>query len=327
MKKIIPTTIAIIKDNLRSPITIFFILFFPLVLAIIFSLISIVPQQHIVVYVNGKNDSEIASYLNQSKLFIGIVGGNPQLVKLNQQVMFYNSTSKKVYYNQLEANYVPVLETYLLSIHQKDLLSSYELITRNTPEAYEISGVIGVISLSNGILGITGVGSGYYRDKLIERLASSPLKDYEWVISLMLYEVLITIMSTIVVLIFGIIIGFLPIISLSFIGILALSTLMFSGLGAIIFGLSPKDKIAISNTVATVIVFPLMFISNAFFYVDEFPQFFRAFVSYQPVSLVNDMVRDILIYDKLPSPTIFFIIILLTAVFIGIGSRLLKLRE
>ncbi|QIW23473.1 ABC transporter permease [Sulfolobus sp. S-194] len=327
MKKIIPTTVAIIKDNLRSPITVFFILFFPLVLATIFSLISVVPQPHIVVYVNGENDSEIALYLNQSKLFIGIVGGNPQLVKLNQQVMFYNSTSKKLYYNQLEANYVPVLETYLLSIHQKYLLSSYELITRNTPEAYEISGVIGVISLSNGILGITGVGSGYYRDKLIERLASSPLKDYEWVISLMLYEVLITIMSTIVVIVFGIIIGFLPIISLSFLGILALSTLMFSGLGAIIFGLSPKDKIAISNTVATVIVFPLMFISNAFFYVNEFPPFFRVFVSYQPVSIVNDMVRDILIYDKLPSLTTFFIIILLSVVFIGIGSRLLKLRE
>ncbi|BFH73682.1 ABC transporter permease [Sulfurisphaera javensis] len=327
MKNIIPTTIAIIKDNLRSPITVFFILFFPLVLAIIFSLITIAPQPHIMVYVSGENATKIASYLNESKLFIGVVGGNPTVVKLNQNVMFYNSTSKEVYYNQLEANYVTVFESYLMAMNKKDFFISQELITRNTPLAYEISGVIGVISLSNGILGITGVGSGYYRDKLIERLASSPIKDYEWVVSLMIYEVLITVMSTIVVLIFGIIFGFLPIISLSFIGILALATLMFSGLGAIIFGLSPKDKIAISNTVATVIVFPLMFISNAFFYVNEFPWFIRAFVNYQPVSIVNDMVRDVLIYNSLPTPIYFLIILFLTIIFIAIGSRLLRLRE
>lgn len=327
MKNIIPTTIAIIKDNLRSPITVFFILFFPLVLALIFSLITIAPQPHITVYVNGINATEIASYLNESKLFSGVVGGNPELVKLNQNVIYYNSTSKEIFYNQLESNYIPVLESYLLSMKEKDVIVSQQLTTRATPIAYEISGVIGVLSLSNGLLGITGVGSGYYRDKLIERLASSPLKDYEWVISLMIYEVLITIMSTIAVLIFGIIVGFLPIVSISFIGILALGTLMFSGLGAIIFGLSPKEKIAISNTIATVIVFPLMFISNSFFYVNEFPSFIRLFVNYQPVSIINDMVRDVLIYNQFPNPLYIVVILLLTIIFVGIGSKLLKLRE
>ena len=326
MRNIIPTTVAIIKDNLRSRITVFFIIFFPLILGIIFSLITVTPQPHIIVYVQGENATEVASYLNSSKLFVGIVGGNPSLVKLNQQVMFLNTTSRKIYYNQLESNYVPVLQAYLSSPH-KDYFQAKELITRNTPVAYELSGVIGVLALSNGMLGITGVGSGYYRDKLIDRLASSPLKDYEWIVSLMIYEVVITVISTVVVLILGVILGFLPLISLSFIGVLALATLMFSGFGTIIFGLSPKDKIAISNTVASVIVFPLMFISNAFFYPNEFPAFFRPFVNYQPVSIVNDIIRDLLIYNETPNPVYFLVIVVLTLIFIALGSRLLRLRE
>jgi len=327
MRNIIPTTIAIIKDNLRSRTTVFFIIFFPLLLGIIFSLITVAPQPHITVYVQGNNATQIASYLNSSKLFIGIVGGNSSLVRLNQQVMFLNTTSKEIYYNQLESNYVPVLQAYVSSFPHNDSFKAEQLITKNTPVAYELSGIIGVLALSNGMLGVTGVGSGYYRDKLIDRLASSPLKDYEWIVSLMIYEVIITILSTIVVLILGIIMGFLPLLSLSFIGVLALATLMFSGLGTIIFGVSPKDKIAISNTVATVVVFPLMFISNAFFYPTDFPAFFRPFVNYQPVSIVNDIIRDLLIYNEVPNPLYFVVIIVLTLIFIAIGSRLLKLRE
>jgi len=327
MRNIIPTAVAIIKDNLRSKVTIFFVVFFPLLIATIFSLITISPQPHITVYVQGDNATQIASYLNSSKLFIGIMGGNPSLVKLNQQAMFLNLTSKEIYYNQLESNYVPVLQAYLSSYPQKDDFKAMELMTRNTPVAYEISGVIGVIALADGIQGVVGVASGYYRDKLIERLASSPLKDYEWVVSLMIYEVIITIISTVAVLILGIILGFLPLLTLSFIGVLALGTLMFSGLGTIIFGVSPKDKIAISNTVATVVVFPLMFISNAFFYPNEFPAFFRPFVDYQPVSIVNDIIRDLLIYNEVPNPLYFVTIIVLTLIFIAIGGRLLKLRE
>lgn len=327
MKNIIPTTVAIIKDNLRSRTTVFFIIFFPLILGLIFSLISVTPQPHITVYVMGNNATQIATYLNTSKLFVGIVGGDPSLVRINQLVMFLNTTSRQIYYNQLESNYVPVLQSYIISFNQKPDFHQVEVMTKNTPVAYELSGIIGVLSLSNGMLGVTGVGSGYYRDKLIERLASSPLKDYEWIVSLMIYEVVITIMSTFIVLILGVVLGFLPLISLTFIGVLALATLMFSGLGTIVFGLSPKDKIAISNTVATVVVFPLMFISNAFFYPTEFPQLLRVFVNYQPVSIVNDIIRDLLIYDKLPNPIYFLVIVMLTFIFILVGSRLLKLRE
>lgn len=187
--------------------------------------------------------------------------------------------------------------------------------------------MIGVIALSNGIFGVTGVGSGYYRDRLVDRLASSPLRDYEWVLSLMIYEVLITILSSIVVLGLGLILGFTPVSILEFLGVLILSTLMFSGLGAIILGLTPKDKIFLANVVPTFIVFPLMFISNAFYSSSIFPSILGLIAEYQPVSIVNDVVRQAIVFNVLPNPIYLITIIILTLVFLGVGARLLKLRE
>ncbi|MDT7872600.1 MAG: ABC transporter permease [Sulfolobaceae archaeon] len=328
MRNVIPTAVAIIKDNLRSRVTLGFVIVFPLILAFIFSLLGQAFQLHIMVYVAGNNSGEIASYLNQSKLFIAYVGGNPNYVTLYNAI-FVNSTSKVIYYSQLTSNYIPLLKSYLslYYLHEQTPFTAQETITRATPVAYEISGVVGVITLSNGLFGVTGVGSGYYRDRLVERLASSPIKDYEWVLALMIYEVVITILSSIATLVVGALMGFLPDLGLPFLVGLVLGTLMFSGLGAAILGLTPKEKVFLSNIVANFLVLPLMFISNAFFSPSIFPSFLKVFAEYQPVSLLNDVVRATLVLGELPNPVYLGVIFILTVVFLGIGSRLLRLRE
>ena len=283
-------------------------------------------QPKVVVYVNGVNATQIAEYLNNSKIFTAYVGGSPSVVK-DFNAIFVNTTSHRIYYSQLTENYMPVLNAYLSSYDSPKDYSGVMEVTKNTPIAYEISGVVGVIALSNGVFGVTGVGSGYYRDKLVERLASSPIKDYEWVLALMIYEVVITLISSIAVLIVGVIMGFIPDLGFPFLGIYILSTLMFSGLGAIILGLTPKDKIILANIVSNFIVFPLMFFSNAFYSASIFPSVLKIIAEYQPVSIVNDLVRETLVLQQLPNPIYLGEVILLTLAFLAVGSRLLRLRE
>ncbi|MFP3201429.1 MAG: ABC transporter permease [Sulfolobus sp.] len=283
-------------------------------------------QPKVIVYVNGVNATQIAEYLNTSKIFTAYVGGSPSVVK-DFNAIFVNTTSHRIYYSQLTENYMPVLNAYLSSYDFPKDYGGVMETTRNTPIAYEISGVIGVIALSNGVFGVTGVGSGYYRDKLVERLASSPIKDYEWVLALMIYEVVITLISSITVLIIGVIMGFIPDFGLPFLGIYILSTLMFSGLGAIILGLTPKEKIILANIVSNFIVFPLMFFSNAFYSASIFPSVLKIIAEYQPVSIINDLVRETLVLQQLPNPIYLGEVILLTLVFLAVGSRLLRLRE
>jgi len=172
-----------------------------------------------------------------------------------------------------------------------------------------------------------GVVSGYYRDRLVDRLAASPLQSWEWVVSLMIYEVVIVILSSVMILAVGLALGFIPVLDLSFVGVLVLGTLMFSGLGAVIYGLTPKEKMFVAEGVANVLVFLLMFVSNAFYSVSQFPLALREVAQFSPVSIINDMVRDIIIYQQPLELWQLGVIAILTVVFVAAGSRLLSLRE
>ncbi len=328
VRRILLTTKAVIKDNLSSRATWFFIIFFPLFLTLIFALgFGAGTQVHQYVVVN---DQQLGKYLNQSGLFTAIYGTN-EWEALLRGYLFVNVTNGKinVYYTSNNGYLVPSLEAIIDRYYDNSSPVTFSVYQSsvNAYYVYVVSGMIGVIALSNGVFGVTGVASGYYRDKLIDRLATSPLKSYEWVVSLVVYEIVITLISTVPILLLSIAFGVIPIVGVAFLGFLAISTLMFAGLGAIIFGLTPKDKLFVSNVAANVITIPLMFLSTAFFSIDAFPPVLRPLVEYQPVSVIDSVIRDVMVYNQPPSPFDVLYIVLLTLVFIAIGGKLMKLRE
>jgi ABC-2 type transport system permease protein len=180
--------------------------------------------------------------------------------------------------------------------------------------------------MSNGVFGVTGVAATYYRDKLIERLAASPLKDYEWALSLMIYEVVISFASAIAIGLAGLAIGVPLRASLGLVAFVVLGTFVFAGLGAIIYGLTPKDRVFLANTVATVVTFPLMFASNSFYPSYVVPMPFRLFVEYQPLSLFNDVLRSVTLGVP-TSPYVAMGLVVGGLAMLGVGINMLKLRE
>jgi ABC-2 type transport system permease protein len=328
MKRILLTIKAVIKDNLSSKATWFFIIFFPLFLTLIFALgFGAGTQVHQYVVVN---DQQLGKYINQSELFTALYGINEREALLRGYI-FVNATNETVniYYPQNDKYLVPSLEAIITGYYDKSSPVNFNAhqSSANAYYVYVVSGMIGIIALSNGVFGVTGVASGYYRDKLIDRLAASPLRSYEWVVSLVIYEIVITLISTVPILLLSIAFGVIPIVGVAFLGFLVISTLMFSGLGAIIFGLTPKDKLFVANVAANVITIPLMFLSTAFFTIDAFPSILRPLVEYQPVSVIDAVIRDVMVYGRAPSLFDMFYIVLLTLAFIAVGSKLMRLRE
>ncbi|MEM0362670.1 MAG: ABC transporter permease [Sulfolobaceae archaeon] len=330
MNRILLTVSALVKDNLRNRFVIFWVVIFPILLTLLFSLVfgGFSSYFHVTVVVEG--NPQLAKYLNTTNIFQGVTNVSiTYAIKHNYIYLKVNGTNITIYTSKQNQQFIPVLKAVINQYYSND--TSLHFTTSNifnyTYYNYLISGIIGIISLSNGILGIIGVSAGYYRDKLVERLAASPLRSYEWVISLIIYVVIITVISTIAIFILGIIFNFIPIISLYFIGFLIISTLLFGGIGAIIYGLTPKDKIFLSEVVSNIIVFPLMFLSNAFFPSTVYPPIIRDFVEYQPLSVIITIIRDLILYNTLPNPVYVLIIVISTVIFIYIGSRLLRLRE
>ncbi|AWR98189.1 ABC transporter permease [Acidianus sulfidivorans JP7] len=329
MKNILATAKAITKDNLSSRTTLFFVIIFPIFLTLIFAIGfgGINHTTQIVI----TNQPQLAEYLNSSDLFIGITSN----MTINQALLHdyiyinVNRTSVSIYYPSGQSYLIPSLKALITTY--SDAKSPYTFNLNEgkgfTYVEYIISGMIGVIALSNGVFGVTGVAAGYYRDKLVERLAASPLKSYEWVTSLMIYEIIITLISIAPLLLLAVIFGFIPAIGLVFILFLILGTLMFSGLGAIIFGLTPKDKLFVANVAANILVFPLLFLSNAFFYTSSFPPLIRPIIEYQPVSVLNNIIRQSIVYRQLPQIWEILYIIIFMIITIYLGSKLLRLRE
>ncbi|BCS92716.1 hypothetical protein L3N51_00610 [Metallosphaera sp. J1] len=329
MRNALITAWAIIKDNLSSKTTLFFVIFFPLFLTLIFALgFGAAAEPHVMVMVNG--NPSLASYLNGTQLFTGIVGSDEREALLHNYVyVSVNGSKVDIVYPQQDNYLVPSLEAIIQNYLSGVNTVSFHVSSQQgfTYYDYVISGMIGVISLSNGVFGVTGVAAGYYRDRLVDRIAASPLRSYEWVMGLIVYEIVITLISTVPILLLGLAFGFLPLISVSFVAFLAISTLMFAGLGAVIFGLSPKDKLFVAQTAANVLVFPLMFLSNAFFNLSAFPPLLKPIVAYQPLSVINDVIRDLVVYNVLPSLFDVGYIAILTVAFVYVGGRLMKLRE
>ncbi|AOL16267.1 ABC transporter [Sulfolobus sp. A20] len=331
--RILLTVSALIKDNLRNRFVIFWIIIFPLLLTLLFSLVfgGFSSYFHVVVVVNG-ND-ELAKFLNTTRIFEGVTS-IPFEYALQHNYIYVNVNNNNftLYTSQQNEIFIPSLEAIINEYLHQSLSSNVEFnvvkVSNFTYYDYLISGMLGIITLSNGILGVIGVSAGYYRDRLIERLATSPLKSYEWVLSLVIYVIIITIISMLVIIILGIIYGFIPLISLTFILVLVISTLFFSSLGTVIYGLTPKDKIFLSEVVANVLVFPLMFLSNAFFPSYVYPPIARVFIEYQPLSIIITDIRDLTIYNTLPNLLEIIVILILALVLLYISSyKLLRLRE
>ncbi len=327
MKNILSTTKAIVKDNLSNKATIFFIIVFPLFLTVIFAF-GFAGINH-VTQVVATNNQELAKYLNSTQLFVGITCNNEREAILHNYIyVSVQNGSYNISYPEDTKYLIPSLEAILTEYSTHDSIKVFSNQLKGfTYVDYILSGMIGVIALSNGIFGVTGVGAGYYRDKLVERLAASPLKSHEWVISLMLYEIVITFISIVPILLLGLALGFIPVIGILFIVFLIVGTLMFSGLGAIIFGLTPKDKLFVANVAANIVTLPLIFLSNAFFYASSFPSVIQVLINYQPVSVLNDIIRQVTVYQQLPQLWEIAYIIIFTVVSVFLGGKLLKLRE
>jgi ABC-2 type transport system permease protein len=330
MNRIIKTTIALLKDNLRTKFVVLEIIIFPLVLLLIFSLIfgSITSLYRVNVYIVG--DQTLASYLNTTSLFVGHIGGSlEEAIKGGGILVIVNKSNISIFYSKQFSEFVVPLKSIIAEYFYKFNYSNFNLyiISNYTLYSYIVTGIIGVIILSNGIFSISAVASNYYRSKIIERLASSPLENYEWSVSLILYNIIITFISILFIILFSTLFNFISNISILLIPIYLIFSFLSSGIGALVYGFTPKDKIYISQSLGTLIVLLLMFLSNTFLPTDVFPEGIRIFVEYQPLSIINDIIRDLTIYQIVPPIFEVLLIIIITAVIVIFSLFVLKLRE
>jgi len=190
-----------------------------------------------------------------------------------------------------------------------------------------LPGMIGVTAMTTSIFTSVSISAQFKQNGVFHKLATTPLKRYEWILSRTVYNVLITFLGMAVMLILGIgVFGMKMTVDALSLFLVAMASLMFTGLGMIIarFVRDPDGADAAAN----VITFPMMFLSGTFFPLSQMPLFLQAIAQVLPLTYVSNGLRASMIFGQAQTAILNTgIITVLGIVCILIGSWITKWEE
>jgi ABC-2 type transport system permease protein len=134
------------------------------------------------------------------------------------------------------------------------------------------------------------------REKLIlKRLAATPLKRWQLVGSNVLMRILIVFTQAVIIVAVGTVLfgvevtGSLVLVA----GFVTLGAMAFLALGYLIASFAKTEDAA--NGMTSMIQFPMMFLSGAFFQIDQMPQFLQVVARIIPLTYLADALRQVMV--------------------------------
>ncbi|HEV2166029.1 MAG TPA: ABC transporter permease [Thermoplasmata archaeon] len=162
---------------------------------------------------------------------------------------------------------------------------------------YLVPGLIGFAILTSPMFAVVEIASSYRKDHIFRQLSLTPLTKGEWLMSKIVWFVLLTILTAFLmlgvgILAFGAHIGF----TLEVLPFLVLGPFFFVSLGMVAGSISktPESAAVLGN----VITFPMMFLSGTFFPVSQFPPFLQTIAHVLPLYYVIDGMNQALLFHN-----------------------------
>jgi ABC-2 type transport system permease protein len=190
-----------------------------------------------------------------------------------------------------------------------------------------IPGMIAMSAMTTSIFSAVEISSRYRETGIFRKLATTPLRRIEWILSRTLYLIVISFIGMGVILGLGIALFGVKVIPdpLSLV-LVTTTSMLFSGIGMILsrFVKDPESAGAAAN----VITFPMMFLSGTFFPLEQMPAFLRTIATVLPLTYVNNGLRDAMIMGE-PQRAIMntIIVAVLGVICLLVGAWITKWEE
>ena len=190
-----------------------------------------------------------------------------------------------------------------------------------------LPGMIAMSAMTTSIFSAVEISSRYRETGIFRKLATTPLRRIEWILSRTIYLIVISFIGMGVILGLGIAFFDVKVIPdpLSLI-LVATTSMLFSGIGMILsrFVKDPETAGAAANA----ITFPMMFLSGSFFPLEQMPEFLRAIATVLPLTYVNNGLRDAMIMGE-PQRAIMntIIVAVLGVICLLVGAWITKWEE
>ena len=190
-----------------------------------------------------------------------------------------------------------------------------------------VPGILGLTALTTGVLGTVGTNTQYRNSGILRKLATTPLKKSEWLISTMLYQsVVIFISATLIIFVAKLVFNVTTVPNAVTLLLLFAGAICFTGIGMIIARFV-KDEDA-ANAAAMAITLPMLFLAGTFIPLEIMPDYLQTVAKLLPLTYLNYGLRDAMILGDTASALYNLSIVLVTgAVFFIIGSLITDWRE
>jgi len=236
-----------------------------------------------------------------------------------------SATVRSVVYQRVE--YFNIVTTgvstpVVVTIESESIVSeSYSFID------FFVPGLIGMSLMTTGIFGAVGWNTRNRELGILKKLATTPLSKFEWIMGVILYEVIMAAVSTGVILTIGVLVFDLRVLpNIYSIILIVAGAIAFPGMGMVVARFVKESDSA--DAAANAITFPMMFLSGSFFPLEMMPEFLREIAKVLPLTYLNNGLRDSMVYGNASSALYNTAIVLVVGIFfIIVGSLITNWRE
>ncbi|MBU7014654.1 MAG: ABC transporter permease [Theionarchaea archaeon] len=192
---------------------------------------------------------------------------------------------------------------------------------------YFLPGFIAAFIMTNGVIGATSTISEYRRNGQVKRLAATPLPKTSWILGNVLEQTVLAFILTGVMIALGWVVFDVRLVpdayalSLVFVGAVA-----FCSVGMVLGGVI-KDVEAASGA-GNAIAFPMMFLSGAFWPIEQMPDYLQEVARVLPLHYFHDGLLQIMVYKNPGNAGMGFVVLgCFAAVMMVIAVKITKWKE
>ena len=179
---------------------------------------------------------------------------------------------------------------FIKSVEKSILTKKYQFIE------FFIPGIIAMAVMTLSLFGTVNLNTELRQKGIIRKLSTTPITRTEWILSDILYQFILAVISTIAMLLVSYAVfnvslhinAWLP-------AFILLDVFAFVGIGMILtrFVKEAQSAAAAANAIS----FPMMFLSGSFFPIELMPDFLQTFARILPLYYVNEGLRSAMIFE------------------------------
>lgn len=190
-----------------------------------------------------------------------------------------------------------------------------------------IPGLIGFSILVSPMFSMVNIASEYKKSKLFRQLSLTPITKFEWLLSKILFYIVLAVISFLLMAAVGIFLFDAHItLTVWLIPFFILGPMMFCSLGMLV-GIATKS-VETASVLGNIITFPMMFLSGTFFPISMMPEYLRGFAHVLPLFYIVEGLNNVLVYGNYTAALVDITVIAAVAIVIFVAAaKLFKWRE